>query len=425
MLAAASIAVLGTAGIVALSSRDETPPPPAALPAASQPATGLHLATPTVTLDAASLEVIIGDLVAVPTEDLVVDGDPGMPNEYTSLELTWHNGDIEQRVHLYFASDGVDWWVSEIRTYDGQQPGDWFEPIATGEFFRSPLGTPFVGDLDLPNLQIHDMTLDAFLPPDVCNNTLAPIALLADYPTIDAPVGGFGASFQMIDTATCTPVAVAPYEFDYVSDDPTIVKVEYSEPIDGYPEIKTRVGLTLAAPGTTTVHATARNTTGEIVSTADMHVTVGPAVNDEVSTDTTTPPDTVDPNIQGLDQTVESAQTAAEIERRLGYLSERLSALGYSTTAADTNEDGVTTIEIRSDTDGRTIMIKMMYGSPAQPENHNRVPITVDEQNDLTIRGHVDSNSGWTFEVAADRSPDDATLPTVDQLQNLLYTLDP
>jgi hypothetical protein len=139
-------------------------------------------------MDAASIEVVAADRRWVPSADLVVDGDPGMPNEYTSLELTWHDDGIEQRVYLNFASDGIDWWVNEIRTYDGQIPGDWITP-AQGEYFKSPLGTAFAGDLDLPNLHIRDITLEAFLRPSVCDNPVGPTAMLADYPMIDSPVG--------------------------------------------------------------------------------------------------------------------------------------------------------------------------------------------------------------------------------------------
>ena len=48
-------------------------------------------------------------------------------------------GGVEMRLNIYFASDGHDWWANEIRTYNGKSPGDWIE--YTGTFFRTPLGT--------------------------------------------------------------------------------------------------------------------------------------------------------------------------------------------------------------------------------------------------------------------------------------------
>jgi hypothetical protein len=93
--------------------------------------------------------------------------------------------------------------------------------------------------------------------------------------------------------------------------------------------------------------------------------------------------------------------------------------------ATETPSNALTTITAESDNDGRTIVITMTPGTPLQPENHNRVPIIIDEQSELQIRGHVDSNSGWKFEITAGRSPDDEPLPTADQLQEILYALDP
>lgn len=96
-----------------------------------------------------------------------VHSDPGQPNAYTTLEITWTEHDVEMRLYLYFASDGQDWWATEIRTYNGASPGDWI--TYTGEFFRTPLGQPFAGDVDLRSddgsgrLQLPGLRLRAFL----------------------------------------------------------------------------------------------------------------------------------------------------------------------------------------------------------------------------------------------------------------------
>ena len=293
--AAAAAALVVAAGVVAAQHRAE--PPAVATVPAPPAAPAFHFATPTVVMDADSVEVITTDRTWTPTADLVVEGDPGMPNEYTTLELTWHDGGIEQRIHVYFTSDGVDWWANEIRTFDGQPQPEWVEPVALGEFFRSPLGTAFVGDLDLPNLRIHGMTLEAFRRPSVCDSPTVPIALLADYPVIDSFVGGYGASFQMIDTATCTSLPVAPYTFEYTSDDPTIVSIDPPQVIPDYPPVKTRVGLELLNPGLTTVHATARDATGQVIDTAEMQVTVRPLPDDTTKGDAAMPPETTAPTV--------------------------------------------------------------------------------------------------------------------------------
>lgn len=427
MVAAAVLVVVGIGGIVAVSSRNRSQAPTNAASSPTQTAPGVHWETPTVRLDAASVEVVTGDRTWVPTDDVVVWGDPGRINQFTTLELTWHDGGVEQRIHLYFASDGTDWWVSEIRTYDGEEEGGWIDPIAVGEFFKTPLGTAYVGDVDLPNLQIHDMTLEAFLPPSVCDAPTAPIALLADFPVIDGPdarIGGYGTTFQLIDTATCTPLPVAPYEFEYVSDDPTIVSVNASEEFeefDDYPEEKAWVGLTLRAAGSTTVRATARDGDGNVVGTATMAVTIGPV---PYATDPATTDDTVPASVSSSFPPATTDGFEAEYHHRVEPLVEHLDGLGYEITAVDTRNQPAT-IYARSTSDSRTLTITMNPGTMLVPENHDRVPIVVDEQTDTRVSGHVASNNGWTFVITADRTPTDGALPTTSELQTILYTLDP
>ena len=256
---------------------------------------GFTFETTTVSLRADSIEVINGDRTFSPT-DARVESDPGDPT-YTTLEITWTENGAEQRIFMYFSSDRSNWWATEIRTYDTDRPEvDWYEPIATGPFFSTPLGTAFTGDLDLANLRITGMSLQAFLPPATCEAPTASTALVADFPEIVASPGDFGASLQIIDTATCTALPVAAYTFEYASDDPTVATIRgvgwpdggsdvsqvTAVSVDGDPtatqpsvfDAKTRVVLQLVAPGRTTIRATARDSAGNIVGTADMRVTV-------------------------------------------------------------------------------------------------------------------------------------------------------
>jgi hypothetical protein len=124
----------------------------------------------------------------------------------------------------------------------------------------------------------------------VSDSPATPVARLADYPVIDAGVGGFGASFQIIDAVTCTGLPVAAYTFEYTSDDPTIVEINPPQVIDGCPATKTVVGLHLLAPGTTTVHATARDCAGQLVGSTEMYVTVQPGEAQTAKAGTTAPP---------------------------------------------------------------------------------------------------------------------------------------
>jgi hypothetical protein len=272
VLVATAAAALLVAGVAAISQR-RTDSPVADAPA---DATLLRFETPTVLLEAASVEVTVAGESFVPTVDVVVAGDPGTPNEYTTLELTWHQHGVEQRINIYFASDGTNWWADEIRTYDGEANADWIEQ--RGEFFKSPLGGAYSGDLDLPNLKIRGMRVQAFRRPSACGNAASPLALVADFPVINAPAGSYGATLQVFDTATCESLGVSGFTFSYVSDDQSVA-APAAEQLDiaNYPTTKTRVDLDLVSPGATTIHVIAKDEAGSVVGTADMHVTVLPA----------------------------------------------------------------------------------------------------------------------------------------------------
>lgn len=112
----------------------------------------LHWQTDVVDLAADSLALEANDLIFT-TEgtSLGVGSDPGGP-DYWTLEAEWTEHDREQRLYLYFGSDGTDWWVDEIRTYDGHDPGEWI--AYQGPHFRTPLGQAFEGDIRLEGMGV-------------------------------------------------------------------------------------------------------------------------------------------------------------------------------------------------------------------------------------------------------------------------------
>lgn len=80
----------------------------------------------------------------------VLTSDPGDPTRWT-LEATWQEQGREQRLFLTFGSDGTDWWVDEVRVYDGSASPKWatFPAAPAGGWLRTPLGQAFSGDLNL------------------------------------------------------------------------------------------------------------------------------------------------------------------------------------------------------------------------------------------------------------------------------------
>lgn len=80
------------------------------------------------------------------TATLQIASDPGHPH-YRDLELIWQEHGVEMRLFMYFAADADHWWVDEIRTYNGHDPGEWL--YYKGVFFSSNTGEPFSGNVDL------------------------------------------------------------------------------------------------------------------------------------------------------------------------------------------------------------------------------------------------------------------------------------
>ena len=294
-----------SAGLASGANSPAAPVDPVA--ASGLPGSRFAFETPNVRMTADSIEVIVGDQVIVPT-DVSVHGDPGSA-EFTTLELSWVDAaSTTQMLHLYFRSDGSSWWASEIRTTDAN--GEWVYSPQDEPWFTSPLGTAWTGDLDLGNLRITGLTIEAFLPPAVCAAPGDRIAVVSAYPTIEGIAGGgFAGRIDLIDTVTCTAIDPMSYVFTTVVDDPSIAVVASSEPFiaseaagaaaatDPRAVRFGRFSLELLAPGTTTVRVTVTDAGGAVIGAVTLPVIV--------RLDTTTP-DTTDPT--ATDQTPTTIQ---------------------------------------------------------------------------------------------------------------------
>ena len=278
LLVAAAAAVMLISGGIVIANRDTGEEPGAG----SETTNGFHFATAQVQLDADSVEVDAGGRTFVPPADTMINSDPGTPNEYTTLELEWDAQGVPMRINIYFASDGTDWWATEIRTYDGSPSGEWIE--MPGEYFRSAIGAAYTGDLDLPSLHIHGLRLEAFRRPAACDFPDKPLALVSDWAQIDvaaAPNGDFAyaATAKLIDTATCLPTSISDVVVSITSDNPDIATVREGTPVVSDPRIGViRIELALPNAGATTIHvAVSDKTTNELIDQVDIPVIVHPA----------------------------------------------------------------------------------------------------------------------------------------------------
>lgn len=102
------------------------------------------------------------------TGNVILHSDPGGYG-YTTLEAGWQEYGVEMRLYMYFYGNEKEWWVEEIRTYNGLNPGDWI--TYKGPYFKSPRGSTFNGvdyqlspnnDLDAGIIRLVNFTIQPF-----------------------------------------------------------------------------------------------------------------------------------------------------------------------------------------------------------------------------------------------------------------------
>ena len=263
------------------SSPTTTPSPdPTAPPVTEDEAAELRFVfeTPTVALAADHIEVETAGRTFVPNDTVTVSSDPGTRNRYTTLELTWFEDDIEMRIYMYFAGSGSDWWVSEIRTYDGEAQGEWI--TVEEQHFLRPLGSAFEGDVTVGPLTMQGLRLEGFRRPSAC--AAAPqFAIQPDTEVIALPAGarladlgdsaGYGFGVTVYDTTTCEPVPPDRTDVGFEIRDRSVATLVSSEVWHDGEGV--RIDLRFVGPGTTTLVVEARDVeTGEIWHTIEVPV---------------------------------------------------------------------------------------------------------------------------------------------------------
>jgi hypothetical protein len=283
-VAAAVVVVVGLVG--AAQTRD-------AVRVGGQPGSTapVHFETQQVRFDASALAIEAnGQTFTSRGTGVDVHSDPGTAT-YQTLELDWHEHDVEMRLSLYFAADGHDWWVSNLATYNGRSNGDWI--AYRGPLFRTPLGAAFAGDVDLApdsapsgaHLHIANMRLQPFLPPAACTTQRGKYAIESNegaaLSLVVEPNTAFNDTITLYDRATCTPVSTpGRFTFGVFSDAPDVVAVGRLGCPNGLPAdycaTHEYFSFTAKGQGRTTVHITAVDVRGihVVVGALDLPVTV-------------------------------------------------------------------------------------------------------------------------------------------------------
>jgi hypothetical protein len=102
----------------------------------------VRLGADSVTIDAN------GKSLHAETPNMKIHSDPGSLTSW-SLEVTWLEENLEQRLNVYFNADRTSWWIEGVQVYDNVRPTPDWASFPRGPHFRTPLGQPFTGDIDL------------------------------------------------------------------------------------------------------------------------------------------------------------------------------------------------------------------------------------------------------------------------------------
>lgn len=277
MVGIATAVVVLIVGIVSMQLRQDTTKLTAKGTQTTEPTTPLprhSFSTPTVRMSADLFEIETLGKKFSPPIGAVAHSNPGSWNSYTPVEITWQEHGVKMTAQIQFRSDGVEWWADDILVYTGPKEDDFVR--APGEYFRSPLGTPFKGDLELPHIQMRGLSVEPFIKPDACINPTRPRALIPGFDVIKGSSGGgFGMVVTFVDTSTCLPISTVGYRFEFTTLDPSVAATsDYEFPYD----ITLGYGLTafdMISAGTTTLKiAVIEEKTGEVVDQAEIPVDV-------------------------------------------------------------------------------------------------------------------------------------------------------
>lgn len=287
VVATAASAVLIVGAVTVRSQDNDTPSRVTARPS---PGTAVAWETPQVSLTASDFAIVAdGETYTSAAAKVTVHSDPGDAT-YQTLELEWRERNTEMRWYIYFTADATQWWSNEMRTYNGH--GEWI--TYTGDFFRSPRGTAYTGDLDLSaidsgiagRLRVHGLRLEAFKRLAVCEPPTPGVVL-----DVLTQLSGYAyAVVHIRDRMSCEPVAnPRAYRVDWVSDNPAVARITTEQLCAAIPRIGvppedlaancangSRVGLE-RHPGSTTLHLSlVEVATGDVVATAEVAVTGAP-----------------------------------------------------------------------------------------------------------------------------------------------------
>jgi hypothetical protein len=154
-------------------------------------------------------------------EGVRVSGDRGN-SEYQTLEVAWREHGVNMRLNFYFGSDGREWWVDEIRVYDGRPKGDWV--FFEGRRGQTPIGQAFTGDLRLDGgglaLNLRGLRLQAFTPPMECapsgHSYVAYVPWDLNGDAIDMEIGNtYAVGVQLYDSVCGQVEDLTPFSFTW------------------------------------------------------------------------------------------------------------------------------------------------------------------------------------------------------------------
>lgn len=215
--------------------------------------------------------------------------EPGIPGEYSMLELTWFENGVEMQMNIYFTGDGYSWWIPAIYTSNGRPDGETI--IYTASSLTAPFGQPYEGDITLwgqgqdgtfGSIELKNVRVQPFLQPDRCEDAETRYFLDIPHPEIHMTTQpDTSVAVRLFDAATCLEVADQTlFVAEWIIGAPDIVSatarsLPSCEPAAGEQCPAFRLDLSAISPGVVDLHVMVRvRESLEMAGLGIMRVTV-------------------------------------------------------------------------------------------------------------------------------------------------------
>lgn len=201
--------------------------------------------TPYAKLSSENFYIKIGDKKFFGKDPIKISSDPG--TEKTTLEAMWQENGVEMRLFMYFRKVGGNMWeMYELRSYNGQERGDWiYYKESLGNKISSLVGQhnyaferkfiPIENNAINAEIYCKGCSINAFMPQQLpISNQGYSLQVLIGLPNNEIitlstdPKGGYGVNVLLKDSKGNIVKNQNDFSYEWKAKNPEIINIEYS-----------------------------------------------------------------------------------------------------------------------------------------------------------------------------------------------------